>query len=73
MKAGWASQQTSLQFRDDWRLFGLWRARRLFFRRQLFPIAPFLNAGVDRADLGLLFHDEWGAALRAWLGKRHIR
>src|SRR6516164_3358909 len=44
----------------------------LFFRRQLFPIASFFNAVVNRSDLGLLLHDEGGAALGARLGDGHV-
>src|SRR6266481_3505467 len=46
---------------------------RLSFGNQLLPIAAFLEAGVDGADLGPLLDDERRAALRARLGDGHVR
>src|SRR5271168_5084843 len=55
------------------RFFRLRRTCRLRFRRKLFPIAPFLEAGVHRANLGLFFDDKRCAALWTRLRHRHVR
>src|SRR5262245_31704728 len=39
---------------------------------QLFPVAAFLDAGADLADLRILLDDELRAALGARLGDRHV-
>src|ERR1700676_2455209 len=51
-------------------LFG--RRRHSVWHHHL-PIAAFLEADGHLAELGFLLHDERRAALRAWLGERHVR
>src|SRR6267378_7754806 len=46
---------------------------RRHFGDQLFPVATFLETGVNGADLGALLDDEWRAALRAGLRDGHVR
>src|SRR5215475_11497691 len=46
---------------------------RLRLGGQLLPIAAFLDAGMNGADLGFLFDDKRSATLRAGLVYRHIR
>src|ERR1700752_4776636 len=55
------------------RFFRLRRTCRLSFRRKLLPIAAFFEAGVHRANLGLLFDDKRRTALRTRLRHGHVR
>src|SRR6267143_2965058 len=51
----------------------LGRRLRRCFGDQFFPVATFLEAGVNGADLGTLLDDERRAALRAGLRDGHVR
>ena len=63
-----------LRLSADWGgFFGLNLGCDCGFGSEYFPVAAFLQAGVDNADLGFLFDDERRAALGARLGHGHER
>src|SRR5271170_3009268 len=70
---GWPAGVEALRFHRYGGFFRLRNHYGLFLWGKLLPVATFLDAGVDSADLRFLFHDERSPALRAWLSDRHIR
>src|SRR6266853_1930936 len=57
--------------RANWRR-GFFRLRRHRIGYHRFPVAAFLHTSAHDPDLGLLFHDERRATLRARLRQRHM-